>query len=183
MKNNKKSNPITEIFNPIYNNKFLNQKEFKIRKVCSETRLQSTTALTVRRWNDEHLESSSAFILASTLIQSTDQQHGSSIHLRSVDDSVVPHLVFLQLWVLGLISDLIDILPGWSVNQSTDHRSFIRPTLGQNSSSFFEMLGPPVDDHHLRTVDGTTGRDGFVGHLFCTIFCISVLNDFPIKHI
>ena len=119
--------------------------------------------------------SSSAFILASFLIQSTDKHHCPLIYLMFVDASIVPHIVFLKLWVLELISNLINGFQGWSVSQSKDLQYFCNPIFGKNSLSCFQILGPPFDHHFLRTVDG------FVGHLLCIIFYISVLDDYPAK--
>ena len=71
---------------------------------------------------------------------------------------VAPYLAFLQHMVLGNISDLIDYLPGPSVNQLMDRRSFYSSTLSQISPNCFQKLELTVDNHNLRAVDG------FVGH-------------------
>ena len=63
-----------------------------------------------------------------------------------------------------------------------DRRSFRLPALSYNSSSFFQMPEHSIDGHHLRSVDGMTGRwwiHGWLLHLFFTTFSILDLDNFP----
>ena len=135
--------------------------------------LQSMTPQTVHRLNDEPSTASIGPYLAffqilhveSSLTQSTDQQHGPSIHLRSIDASRCSILSFSSTSSTEAFSDLINDFSRRSIDQSTNHRSFCGPTLSHNLSSCFQMLEPPVDDHHLRSVDGTTGHQCLRGSL------------------
>ena len=155
--------------------------------------LQSTTLLMVRRWNDgtstasicPYLASSSAFILTSSLIQSTDQHHGPLIHLRSVNACVVPYLVFLKLRVPGLVFDLIDGFPGRFINKSNDRRSFCSPKLGQNYPIFFKMLDlqsttttyrPSMERQGRRCLRGSPLLQNLLHFYFGRLLCKTQIN-------
>ena len=175
----------------------------------------------VRRWNNgpstasvgPHLASSSSLQLAPSLIQSMDQQHGPSMHIRSIG---AYHCCILSNFFslhTGIFSYPIDESTTWSVDTSMVHRCLHCSILSFSSTSGTGLLSDMIDDLPRRSVDPfvalqlvkiprvvsrclelqwtttTYGPsmewraiDGFVGHIFCTIFCISILNDSPAKH-
>ena len=121
------------------------------------------TKLTVHRWNDgpstasvdPHLESSSSIQITPCLIQSFVQQYGRLMHLWSIGANWHSILSFSPTPGFGAVFDHINDLPALSVDQSMDRRSFYSPTLGQNSSSCFQMLEPSIDSHNLWSIDET----------------------------
>ena len=69
-----------------------------------------------------------------------DQQHGTSMHLRLVDAFRRSILRLSSISGPGTIFELIDDSTGWSIDQSTDRRSFYSPTLGQISRAYPDAL-------------------------------------------
>ena len=98
------------------------------------------------------------FQIAPSLILSTNQHHGPSIHLCSVDGSRRSILSYSSTSGTGTFSNLIDDLTGRSVDQLMDRRYFHSPTFCQNSPCFLQIPEPSTDGHHLQSVNKTTGR-------------------------
>ena len=155
-------------------------------------RLQSTNPQRVHRSNDAPLTASigpdlASFLslpFASSLIQSTDQQHGPSIHLRSIDASRCSILRFSLTSGTGTFSDHIEAFPGRSIDQSMDRQSICSPILGQNPPVSFKCLnlqstitiyGPSMG---RRAVNGLCGSNL---HSISIAFCVSVFDNFPAK--
>ena len=102
MKLVKESNPKKEIFLPIYNNKSLKLNIISNKEILLKTWFQSTTTTdgpSVKRRTVDYLHRSmhsifSKLHFASSLIESTDQQHGQSMHLWSIDAYRRSRLIF-----------------------------------------------------------------------------------------
>ena len=141
-------------------------------------RLQSTTQLTVRRWNNgpstasvgPHITFSLAFIFACSLLQSMDQQPGSSSDLRFIDASVLQYLVISSSRVLGLLFVRNDDLAGW----------FVDPSVAPHLVRFPWVASKSLNLQSTITTYGSSMASYVItSALISAVFCISFLDSFP----